>query len=110
MAERVKCPRCRGTVGIPDNPQYSVTCPGCGELVLGVNPQAGTTWMPRKRWSGIQKLAACLVAWAAFWYWCSRWAPSLSASGTNASDGFAATGFWVVVAAIVFFAWVRRWI
>jgi hypothetical protein len=33
-------------VGIPDNPKFSVTCLGCGSLVLGINPVTGITWRP----------------------------------------------------------------
>jgi hypothetical protein len=46
MGERIKCHRCGGIVGCPDDPKYSVVCPACGVLLLGVDPVQRTTWRP----------------------------------------------------------------
>src|SRR5208282_5013167 len=48
MITWVKCPKCRGEVGIPDNSDSEVLCPRCREPLLLVDPETNTRWMPGK--------------------------------------------------------------
>ena len=48
MVTWVKCPKCRGEVGISDNSDSDVLCPRCREPVLLVDPETKTRWMPGK--------------------------------------------------------------
>jgi TPR repeat/Tetratricopeptide repeat len=48
MTTWIKCPKCRGEVGISDNSDSDVLCPRCREPVLLVDPETKTGWMPGK--------------------------------------------------------------
>ena len=48
MVTWVKCPKCRGEVGISDNSDSDVLCPRCREPVLLVDPESKTRWVPGK--------------------------------------------------------------
>ena len=48
MTTWIKCPKCRGEVGISDNSDSDVLCPRCREPVLLVDPETKTRWMPGK--------------------------------------------------------------
>ena len=48
MTTWIKCPKCRGEVGISDNSDTDVLCPRCREPVLLVDPETKTRWMPGK--------------------------------------------------------------
>jgi len=44
--EWVRCPKCRGEVGIPPEPPDVVKCPKCGEVVLSRDPTTKAVWKP----------------------------------------------------------------
>lgn len=44
--EWVRCPKCRGEVGIPQDAPDIVKCPKCGEVVLSRDPNTKAVWKP----------------------------------------------------------------
>ena len=48
MTTWIKCPKCRGEVGISDNSDTDVLCPRCREPLLLVDPETKTRWVPGK--------------------------------------------------------------
>src|SRR3990167_5715796 len=48
MPDRVRCPKCRGEVGIPDEATGKILCPKCKEFVFSVDPETHVKWRPEE--------------------------------------------------------------
>ena len=53
MTDWVRCPNCRGEVGVPDVATGNICCPQCKELVYSVDPKTQAKWKapnPKPTW------------------------------------------------------------